>query len=289
MAYSPQTRLVYIPTTILPFHYDAAGIDTKTWRASSHLQSNTGYNTLEVKDAPPVAPVSLGALQAYDPVAQKSVWQVPLAAPYNGGVAATGGDLVFQGNAQGHFVAYDAGTGKVMWDFNAQDGIIGQPITYSVHGHQYVTVITGLTGVPAALGPQVAQFHWDYRTQKRRVLTFALNGKAALPAFTPAPIPPVADDPHFTVEPARVDEGVKVYAAHCFACHGVAAVAGGGAPDLRRSAIPLDAAAFEQVVREGALHSLGMPKFQELSDEELLALRSFIRYQARKELGTAAR
>jgi len=289
MAYSPQTRLVYIPTTVMPFHYDAAGIDIKTWRATAHLENNTGYNTLELKDAPPVAPVPFGALQAYDPVAQKSIWQVPMPAPYNGGVTATGGNLVFQGNAQGRFVAYDAKSGAVLWDFDAQDGIIGQPITYSLHGHQYVTVITGFTGLPAALGPQVAQFHWDYRTQQRRVLTFALSGSAALPAFTPPPLPAVADDPNFTVEPARVDAGVKAYAAHCFPCHGVAAVAAGGAPDLRRSAIPLDAAAFERVVREGALQSLGMPKFQELSDAELLALRNFIRYQARKEQSTTAR
>lgn len=282
MAYSPETHLVYIPTTILPFQYDSTGIDTKTWRAPPHLQTSTGYNTLRVKDAPPVAALMLGSLQAWNPLTGKSVWTVPMPAPYNGGVAVTGGGLVFQGNAQGQFVAYAADTGKVLWSFDAQDGIIGQPITYSVHGHQYVTVITGFSGIPAVLGPQVAQFGWDYRIQQRRVLTFTLDGKAALPSADRLPPAKNVDIASFVIDAGLVDKGNTLYAAHCFMCHGVAAIAGGAAPDLRKSAIPLDAAAFEHVVRGGALESHGMPKFQELLDDELAALRNFIRYEARK-------
>jgi quinohemoprotein ethanol dehydrogenase len=282
MAYSPMTRLVYIPTTILPFGYDSSGIDPKTWRAVPHLQSNTGYNTLRIKDAPPAVAASLGSLQAWDPVRQKNVWTVPLMAPYNGGVAVTGGNLVFQGNAQGQFVAYAADTGAVLWSFDAQDGIVGQPISYSVDGRQFVTVITGFGGIAAALGPQVAQFGWDYRTQHRRVLTFALDAKAALPVVAALAPAKNTDDAAFVVDDALVDKGNVVYAEHCFMCHGVAAVAAGAAPDLRKSSIPLDAVAFESVVRDGALKSKGMPQFQELQDEDLSGLRNFIRYQARK-------
>lgn len=288
MAYSPVTQLVYIPTTELPFHYDYQGIDLKHWHATEHLQTNTGYNALRFKDAPPVAPVALGNLQAYDPVTQKTVWKVPLSAPYNGGVAVTGGNLVFQGNATGHFVAYDAKSGAPLWDFDAQDGIVGQPISYLVDGHQYITVITGFSGVPAAMGPQVAQYHWDYRTQKRRVLTFKLDGTATLPPAAAPTITANVDDPQFQIEPANLDKGVAVYADRCFHCHGIAAVAAGGAPDLRKSPIPLNPAAFANVVRGGALQPHGMPKYGELTDDDLLALRTFIRYQARKELVSQA-
>jgi quinohemoprotein ethanol dehydrogenase len=282
MAYSPKTRLVYIPTTIIPFGYDATGLDPKTWRAAPHLQSNTGYNILRVKDAPPAVAASLGSLQAWDPVMQKNVWTVPLMAPYNGGVAVTAGNLVFQGNARGRFVAYAADTGAILWSFDAQDGIVAQPISYSVHGSQYVTVITGFSGIAAALGPQVAQFGWDYRTQRRRVVTFALDGKASLPLVAAATHVKNADDPSFLIDNALVDKGNVVYAEHCLLCHGLAAVAAGGAPDLRKSSIPLDAVAFERVVRSGALKSKGMPQFQELQDEDLNGLRNFIRYQARQ-------
>ena len=282
MAYSPKTQLVYIPTTIIPFGYDATGIDPKTWRAVPHLQSNTGYNTLRIKDPPPAVAASLGSLQAWDPLQHKAIWTVPLMAPYNGGAAATAGNVVFEGNAEGRFVAYAADTGAVLWSFDAQDGIVGQPISYSVGGRQYVTVITGFGGIAAALGPQVAQFGWDYRTQRRRVLTFALDGNSSLPAAAAAAPVSKVDDPAFVIDDGLVDKGNVVYAEHCFMCHGVAVVAAGAAPDLRRSAIPLDAAVFESVVRGGALKSKGMPQFQELQDEDLNGLRNFIRYQARK-------
>jgi quinohemoprotein ethanol dehydrogenase len=63
-------------------------------------------------------------------------------------------------------------------------------------------------------------------------------------------------------------------------CHGPGAVAGGSAPDLRASTIPLSTADFAAVVRDGRLESRGMPKFPELSDRELEALRHYIRYRA---------
>jgi quinohemoprotein ethanol dehydrogenase len=282
MAYSPETKLVYIPTTILPFQYDSSGINPKTWTAVPHLQSNTGYNTLQVKDPPPIVAASLGSLQAWNPLTHASVWTVPLMAPYNGGVAATAGNLVFQGNAQGKFVAYAADSGKVLWSFESQNGIIGQPITYTAHGRQYVTIITGFSGIPAALGPQVAQFGWDYRTQRRRVLTFALGGKAELPVVVTVQPAKNVDDPTFVINDALVNKGNVVFAEHCFMCHGVAAVAAGGAPDLRKSSVPVDPVAFAQVARAGILESRGMPKFQELTDDDLLALRNYIRYEARK-------
>jgi hypothetical protein len=57
-------------------------------------------------------------------------------------------------------------------------------------------------------------------------------------------------------------------------------VAGGSAPDLRASVIPLDAAMFSLTVRTGN-EARGMPKFSELNDRELDALRHYIRYRAR--------
>ena len=64
--------------------------------------------------------------------------------------------------------------------------------------------------------------------------------------------------------------------------HGPGATAGGTAPDLRASTIPLSADAFTAVVRNGSLESRGMPRFSELTDQELEALRHYIRYRARQ-------
>jgi hypothetical protein len=57
-------------------------------------------------------------------------------------------------------------------------------------------------------------------------------------------------------------------------------VAGGTAPDLRASVIPLNAAQFSLFVRTGS-EAKGMPKFTELNDHELDSLRHYIRYRAR--------
>ncbi len=283
MAFSPASRLAYIPTTLLPFDYDSRGIDAKTWHATSHLQNNTGYHTLELKDPPPVAPIPLGSLQAWDPITQHSVWSVPLAAPYNGGVAATAGGVVFEGNAEGHLVAYAADTGKALWNFDAQDGIVGQPILYQAHGHEYLTVITGFTGIPAALGPQVAQFGWNYRNQHRRVLTFTLEGRDALPPLQTGTARAATAESNSALDDGVVARGVALYGARCFSCHGIAVVSGGGAPDLRGSPVPLDANAFAAVVQGGELEARGMPRFAELSSQELEALREYIRYRARED------
>jgi quinohemoprotein ethanol dehydrogenase len=62
------------------------------------------------------------------------------------------------------------------------------------------------------------------------------------------------------------------------------AIAGGIAPDLRASPVPLSAEAFAHVVREGSLQARGMPRFPELTDAKLESLRQFLRQRAREAL-----
>ena len=73
-----------------------------------------------------------GSLIAWDPVAGKARWTVPLPVFWNAGVLATAGGLVFQGNGDGKFVAYDAKTGKQLWSYDAGVGITAAPMTYKV-------------------------------------------------------------------------------------------------------------------------------------------------------------
>ncbi len=76
-----------------------------------------------------------------------------------------------------------------------------------------------------------------------------------------------------------VKDGIQQW-SRCQLCHGPGAVAGGTAPDLRASPVPLNAAQFSLMVRTG-IEARGMPKFTELNDHELDALRHYIRYRAR--------
>jgi alcohol dehydrogenase (cytochrome c) len=59
----------------------------------------------------------------------------------------TAGGLVFTGELTGEFIAVDADTGKILWQFQTPSGIIGQPITWERDHKQYVTVTSGTGGV----------------------------------------------------------------------------------------------------------------------------------------------
>lgn len=283
MAFSPATRLVYIPKLELPGQYDERGIDPDRWRRRERLVFDNGFNPFASTEVPPSPPDPVGELLAWDPIAQEARWSVPLKAAHNGGVASTAGNLVFQGNAEGQFVAYAADSGKTLWSFDAQNGIIAQPITFLADGRQYVTVMTGFGGIGSSLGPMAARFGWDYRTQHRRLLTFAIDGSASLPPLATENWP-ILRDADFEIDSAKAELGAHIYGEQCLPCHGLAAIAGGNAPDLRKSPVPLSRDSFKAVVGEGALSASGMPKFDELTDADLLALRHFIRLRSRSDL-----
>ena len=71
------------------------------------------------------------------------MWRVPYPGPSNGRTLATGGHLVFQGTAGGEFRGYAADTGKQLWSFPAQSGIIAAPMSYAIGTEQYVAILVG--------------------------------------------------------------------------------------------------------------------------------------------------
>jgi quinohemoprotein ethanol dehydrogenase len=277
MAYSPTTGLAYIPVTELGYRYSDTGIDVNNWQPPANHAVDLGLN---------YEPVMAGAsaLVAWDPVTQKAKWKVPHPTNVNGGVMATAGDLVFQGTIDGTFNAYAGTTGKLLWSFSVHAPLIAPPMSYTVNGRQYVTVLTGLgtgTGLMASEIVGAERYGIDPRSQARRVLTFALDGKAALPPAALA-IPPTMQDPGFKPDARSAQAGEAIYDDRCWICHGKGVVGATHAPDLRRSAIPLSAEAFAAVVHDGRLTPAGMPTFGELTNEQLADLRQYIRTEAAK-------
>jgi glucose dehydrogenase len=57
-----------------------------------------------------------------------------------GGALATASNLVFTGEMNGHFDAFDAKTGKILWQYNLGMGVCTPPVTYRVKGVQYIAV-----------------------------------------------------------------------------------------------------------------------------------------------------
>ncbi|MEO6092949.1 MAG: PQQ-dependent dehydrogenase, methanol/ethanol family [Novosphingobium sp.] len=274
MAFNPRTGLVYVP-------YMQMGTRFSRGQPS---EGDLTFGGLNIGDSPKTdADDGKGAIVAWDPVAQKERWRVRFDTLWNGGIVATAGNVVFMGAADGYFYAFDATTGRQLWRFNADMGIIASPTTWSLGGKQYVSVLAGY-GASAAIQSSSMNVGWKY-AQPRRLLTFALGGTAALPASHPptTTIQPL-DNPEERLDPMKVAMGKAMFIA-CAACHGKQVVgAGGPAPDLRESGIPLDAEAFQQVVIGGALKERGMPPISFYKPEQVEAIRQYIRSRARTAL-----
>lgn len=277
MSYNPNTGLVYIPSIEMPGLYTDKGMKPLEWK-SPYFAFDPALDTVR-EDVP--ANVGTGALRAWDPVKQKLVWEVPLPGIWNPGTLTTAGNLVFQGRADGEFVAYRADSGSVLWRETLGSGISAPPITYEVDGTQYVSILVGWGGTGASMvGSIAAQHGWAYKAQVRRLYTFALNGERAMPASNPPVIPKPLAAPEFAVDPDLADKGSWLYKESCMMCHGSGAVSGGYAPDLRASPLVLAPAAFKGVVVDGALRHNGMPDFEEFTDAQLASLRHYIRSAA---------
>jgi alcohol dehydrogenase (cytochrome c) len=87
-----------------------------------------------------------GTLTAIDVDTGKIAWQYKSKLPMQGGVLATAGDLVFTGEMDGDFDAFDARTGARLWHYYLGVGVNAPPITYRVNGVQYVAVAAGGNG-----------------------------------------------------------------------------------------------------------------------------------------------
>lgn len=278
MAFNPTKNLAYIPMFDLPGGYSDKGVDFKSWKPKRFVPSVGLDLSFDVHSGNlGLIPTNLGgsSLLAWDPIRQRAAWRVALPGIWNGGISTTAGNLVFQGRYDGKFAAYAADSGKELWSFDAQVGIVGAPITYRVANRQYVSVIGGYGGVGSGLGSL-----WDARSQPRRLLTFALGGSAKLPPGHPRHEVISIRDPNFKVESEAEQNGATEFGYRCLACHGLGAVAGGAAPDLRESPMILFANAFRSVVKGGELLERGMPRFEELSDAEVENIRQYLRSRA---------
>lgn len=73
----------------------------------------------------------------------KIKWQVKTPEPMIGGILATAGGLVFTGEGNGKFAAYNSSNGKELWNFHAGAGVNAPPSSYTLGGKQYIVVGAG--------------------------------------------------------------------------------------------------------------------------------------------------
>ena len=285
MAYHPGENLVYIPA----FEAAMAYAPEADWKPDRKRGFNVGFD-LGAGDLPPdlgirkqVAGTLKGMLVAWDPVAQKARWTVPHPGPWNGGLLATGGGLVFQGTAGSEFNAYSARDGKKLWSFPAQTGVVAPPITYTVGGEQYVAVLAGWGGAYALSVDGELIDRLKPVQNVSRLLVFKLGGKAKLPEM-PALAKLPLDPPPSRAKAEVIAAGGKHYARYCAVCHAPAAVGSTVLPDLRRSSTLADKAAFLAVVNDGLLKDNGMASFAgSLTKDQMDAVREYIIFRANQD------
>ena len=135
-AYSPQSGWFYVPLNHLCMQYEAVEakyVAGQPWAGAS----------ITMQPGPEGV---MGGFMAWDGWQGKRIWYKQEAYPVWSGALATAGRLVFYGTLDRWFKALDAHTGKELWRFQLGSGIVGNPMTYSHQGKQYVAVFSGIGG-----------------------------------------------------------------------------------------------------------------------------------------------
>ncbi len=284
MSFSQRTNLVYLAA-----RENIMGYTAETEYITSERGWNTGTDFAAgaalISAAGDQAPTRQSYLLAWDPIAQREVWRVPHLDPSDAaGVLSTAGGLVFQGNAEGEFVAYRDDNGERLWSAMTQAVTVAAPITFLVDGVQHVAVLAGGRSLPT-VGAGAIGSTTRASNNNSRMLVFKVGGTAQLPAELPAEITAAGElnPPPLTAVSETLAHGEQVYARLCSVCHGPAAVSAsvGTFPDLRYSPRIQTLEAFEAVVIDGELTSGGMVSFDSsLEDADAEAIRQYVISQA---------
>jgi alcohol dehydrogenase (cytochrome c) len=147
-AYSPQSNVMFysLQNTCMETRViaDAASLEGSLYGISTKVQLPAGVT-------------NVGSVYAISAETGRTVWKQDHRAGTLS-LVATGGGLVFGGDANGRFRAYDDRSGQVLWEINLGSPVSGYPITFSVNGTQYVAVSTGpslVAGGAARLTPEL--------------------------------------------------------------------------------------------------------------------------------------
>jgi lanthanide-dependent methanol dehydrogenase len=136
-AFSPDTGLFYVPITHLCMDYEPFKV---TYTAGQPYVGAT------LAMYPPQGESNLGKFIAWDAKAGKIVWSKQEPFAVWSGALATAGGVVFYGTLEGYLKAVDANTGRELYKFKTQSGIVGNVMTYENRGKQYVAVLSGIGG-----------------------------------------------------------------------------------------------------------------------------------------------
>jgi len=230
-SYSPDSHTLFLP--VMSTCAEMIALDPATGTAGIYAMSNQ-----IVID--PEAGGLLGNLFAVDAVTGQTRWVHRQRAGMQS-LITTGGGLVFAGDADGRFAAFDQTDGKELWAINLGSSVTGYPASFAVNGQQYVAASTG-RWLSDAFTPELV--HGTQNT----LFVFALPAAgigARGPVRAQVDARPGAgfDDPALAqafsrrasagvFSAAQAQAGRAVYERSCAACHGADFQGAGGVPPV---------------------------------------------------------
>ena len=120
-----------------------AGIHAPIKYTLHETPGKDGKLAIRYASSEPAEEARWGLLSAIDLSNGKIKWQKKIEQPLIGGVLATAGGLLFTGEGNGNFNAFDADTGMLLWQAKSDAGVNAPPITYEIDGVQYIAVAAG--------------------------------------------------------------------------------------------------------------------------------------------------
>ena len=151
VAYSPQTKLFYIPANHVCMNYEPFEVEYTAGQPYVGATLSMFPAHVDAKTGKPYAKSDpryghLGAFTAWDATTGTIKWSISEPFSVWSGAVATAGGIVFYGTLEGYVKAVDAVTGKELYKFKTPSGIIGNLNTWSYKGKQFLGVLSGLGG-----------------------------------------------------------------------------------------------------------------------------------------------
>lgn len=153
MAYSPITRMVFVPAIencAMFYNYSSEA------KKKGLPPGPSGFRYLPGQ--------AFGKVMAIHADTGEEGWEVKTRTPMGAGMLATAGNLLFTGTAEGDFQAFDAEKGTLLWSYQTGSGIRAAPISYRLDGHQYIAIASGMGGAVDGFTGAGAPWMRNYRS-----------------------------------------------------------------------------------------------------------------------------